>query len=411
MVEKLQGKMILAPLTRGGNLPFRRLCADLGMEAGVSEMVFARQLLKGDPIELARMRRAPNERLFGVQIASNDIEEACAAAQLIEKSGADWIDLNCGCPIHEATRRGLGSALLRKPQKLGSLVRGITQKSSLPLTVKVRLAAEGGEVNVREVVEALREAGAAAVTIHGRTATDRYSKSADWEAVRLVVVDGEQRGSAMAVIGNGDIYSHSEARERMRQSGVGAVMVGRGALVKPWLFSEFERSEQWLPDTRERVQLYRRLACYMKARALTPSPSSLHPFPLPLTFPLLQALPLPPLCPSLLISPPLPTSTLPAILSVIHSHPHTCLFSPPPPPPFPPLNSEMDLHRSTSAMTSVVVARRGPSSHGTSTSSAVTPPFHQTSRCKSACLRPAPPSPLSIGCSPTPGCSSRPAPC
>ena len=96
LAAQLQQKMILAPLTKGGNLPFRRLCGDFGMEASMSEMVYARHLLKGDRIEKARLRRAPNEQLFGVQIATNDLEEGIAASKLVAESGADWIDLNCG---------------------------------------------------------------------------------------------------------------------------------------------------------------------------------------------------------------------------------------------------------------------------------------------------------------------------
>ena len=96
IATQLQGQMILAPLTRGGNLPFRRLCADFGCEAAMGEMVFARHLLKGDPIEHARLRRAPNEPLYGVQIATNNVEEGVGAAEFAAKSGADWIDLNCG---------------------------------------------------------------------------------------------------------------------------------------------------------------------------------------------------------------------------------------------------------------------------------------------------------------------------
>jgi len=182
--------MILAPLTRGGNLPFRRLCVDYGMEVSFGEMVFARNLLKEHKrshsgVEHSRLRRAPNEKFFGVQIATNNIEEGLAAARIVAESGADFIDLNCGCPIYEATRRNLGSALLRKPERLAGLVEGLVAGSALPLSVKVRLAAMGGEVNIDEVAGLMYDAGAAALTIHGRTATDRCAKAADWARVRV----------------------------------------------------------------------------------------------------------------------------------------------------------------------------------------------------------------------------------
>jgi len=114
------------------------------------------------------------------------------------------VDLNCGCPIHEATRRGLGSALLRKPEKLARVVRNMAADSPVPLSVKVRTGCEAGSINVRRVAQLLRDAGAAAVTIHGRTAEQRYSKTANWDLIASVVADGVVEGSGMPIVGNGD---------------------------------------------------------------------------------------------------------------------------------------------------------------------------------------------------------------
>ena len=256
--------MILAPLTRGGNLPFRRLCADFGCEVSMGEMVFARHLLAGDPLEKARLRRAANEAFFGVQIATNEIDEGRGAIRLAHEAGADFVDLNCGCPIYEATRRGLGSALLRNPEKLAALVAGLAEGSPLPLSVKVRIAPEGRDVNVLKVTQLLRDAGAAAVTIHGRTAEQRYKSAADWELIARVVEEARASGPAMPIVGNGDILTHYEARTRVELSKVDAVMVGRGALIKPWLFDEFKTGRTWVPTSDERVSVYRRLAVYMR---------------------------------------------------------------------------------------------------------------------------------------------------
>ena len=226
-------------------------------------MIYARSLLKGDRIERARLRRAPNEECFGVQIATNNVEEGRAAMALIQSEGtADFVDLNVGCPIREATRRGLGSSLLRSPKKLGKLVQGMAENSEIALTVKIRLGCEDDTINVDEVVKTLCESGAAAITIHGRTAQQRYSKSADWERIRRAVEDN--RGSGVPIIGNGDILTHYEARRRMEETGVDAVMVGRGALTKPWIFKEHAEGKSWAPDAAERVGVYRRLATYMK---------------------------------------------------------------------------------------------------------------------------------------------------
>lgn len=262
----LKGKMILAPLTRGGNLPFRRLCADFGMEVSLSEMIYARSLLRGDAVEQARLRRASNEQLLGIQFATNNVEEGCNAIDIAADAGADFVDLNCGCPIFEATRRGLGSSLLRSPKKLGKLVNGlVNNKRNMPVTVKIRLGCEADTINCNEVVRALRHAGAAAVTIHGRTAQQGYSKPADWDFIEKIVQEGNEEGYAhVPVIGNGDILTHFEATRRIQQSSVDSVMVGRGALTKPWIFKEFKDKETWNLDNNERIEIYRTLANYMK---------------------------------------------------------------------------------------------------------------------------------------------------
>jgi len=180
LAARLKGKLILAPLTRGGNLPFRRLCADHGADAAMSEMIFARSLVgrggggRGvSGAEKTRLRRAPGEELFGVQIATNEIREGVAAARLAADAGACWLDLNCGCPIYEATRRGLGAALLRKPTKLARLVSGLVAESPLPVTVKIRTGPGEASINAPFVAALLEAAGAAAVTIHGRTMEQR----------------------------------------------------------------------------------------------------------------------------------------------------------------------------------------------------------------------------------------------
>jgi len=260
LVEQLRGQTILAPLTRGNNLPFRRLCAEFGAEVTMSEMGFARQLLKGNPRERAILRRAANERMYGVQIATNAIDEGVAAGKIAAESGATWVDLNCGCPIHEATRRGLGSALLRKPEKLARLVSGIASQLPVPLTVKVRTGGDGDDsINVQRVVELLADSGAAAVTIHGRTAQQRYKRPADWALIQKVA-----ESTSIPVIGNGDVLTHYEAKRRLLNHGCTAIMIGRGALMRPWIFWEVKRNECMDPDAKDRINIYRRLVANMK---------------------------------------------------------------------------------------------------------------------------------------------------
>ena len=254
---------ILAPLTRAGTAPFRALCTAHGCRATMGEMAFARFVNRGDRREVARTRRHEDEVLFGAQIATKQIAEGVAACEAAAANGADWVDLNCGCPIHEATRRGLGSSLLRKkPEKLARLVAGIVDGSPVPVSVKLRTSADGAEdESYLGHVEALAGLGASApafATLHGRTARQRYAKPADWAAVAAAAAAG---GASLPVFGNGDVLTHYEASARAAAAPAAAgLMIGRGALVSPWLFDEIEAGASWLPSPRERVGVYADLA-------------------------------------------------------------------------------------------------------------------------------------------------------
>jgi tRNA-dihydrouridine synthase 3 len=246
-VSRFQDKVVLAPLTVGGNLPFRRLCTELGAEVTVGEMAVVRKLLRGAPGEFALLKGHPDERLFGVQLADKSPDCLAEGARLAESRGAGFVDINCGCPINLMTGRGMGASLLRKPTRLGRLVAAVKAAVSIPVTVKLRTGWHEDKVNVRDVARACEEGGADAIAIHGRTREQRYSKAADWDLVGRVAAE---RG--VPVIGNGDILTCYEARDRMSRSGVRSVMIARGALIKPWLFREIRTGTTWLPTLEER---------------------------------------------------------------------------------------------------------------------------------------------------------------
>ena len=245
-----QDKVVLAPLTVGGNLPFRRLCVELGAEVTFGEMAVVRKLLGGSPSEFALLKSHPDEPFFGVQLADNKPDTLAEGARLAESRGARFVDLNCGCPIHEITRRGLGASLLRKPARLGRLVAAMAKAVSVPVTVKLRVGWREAEANVAQVARVCEESGAAAISIHGRSREQRYSRAADWEIVGRVAAE---RG--VPVIGNGDILTHYEARDRMSRHGVRSAMLARGALIKPWLFREIREGRSWLPSPEERFSV------------------------------------------------------------------------------------------------------------------------------------------------------------
>lgn len=248
------GKLWLAPLTFGGNLPFRRLCVEMGAEVTVGEMAVVYKLLRDKNSEFALLRSHPDEPFFGAQLAEKKLDALAEGARIAASRGARFVDLNCGCPIDQIARHGLGASLLKKPARLGRLVEAMAKAVTVPVTVKLRTGWSEGKENISEVARACEEAGAAAITIHGRTREQRYSKAADWDRIGQVAAE---RG--IPVVGNGDILTPYEARDRMRRSGVTSVMLARGALIKPWLFREIREGQTWLPTAEERFSVIWRL--------------------------------------------------------------------------------------------------------------------------------------------------------
>ena len=233
---------------------------ELGAEVTVGEMAVVRKLLKERRAEYALLRSHESEPMFGVQLADRKPETLAEGARIAASRGAKFVDLNCGCPIDQITRRGLGASLLRKPGRLFRLVSAMAGAVTVPVTVKVRTGWHEGKENVSELARVCEEAGAAAVTIHGRTREQRYSKAADWDAIGRAAAE---RG--IPVVGNGDILTCYEARDRMRRSGVSSVMLARGALIKPWLFREIREGRTWLPTAEERFAVLWRFVELLRA--------------------------------------------------------------------------------------------------------------------------------------------------
>lgn len=245
--------VLLAPLTKGGNLPFRRLCVELGARVTVSEMAVARDVVKGRRQEMALLRRAPDEPCFGVQLADRHPEQLGEAVAIAVERGADFVDLNLGCPIDLFCRRGLGAALLRKPGKVGSLVAAMRAATDRPVTIKMRLGYEDTKPRFQEVAAAAVENGVDAITLHGRSRSQRYRRAADWSRVRELAdrID-------VPVIGNGDLLSWRDVARAREESGCSAVMLGRGALIKPWVFREIAEGRDYLLGPLDRLDILRR---------------------------------------------------------------------------------------------------------------------------------------------------------
>ena len=260
LTETLRGACVMAPMTKGSNLPYRQLCIELGARVTMSEMTVARKLKQRRRGEFALIRRAPQEPFFGVQLAGNDPDEMAWAAALVEARGADLVDVNLGCPIDHFTRKGLGAALGRQPARIRRIVAAM--KASVeraPVTVKIRLGWNDKTRNYLEVAAAAVDGGADAIFVHGRTRQARYTMAADWDAI------GEVAAAVnVPVVGNGDLLFRHEIRAALARSGCAGVMIARGALIKPWIFREAESGDESLP-AEERLAIYRRYVALAKA--------------------------------------------------------------------------------------------------------------------------------------------------
>lgn len=242
-------------MTKGSNLPYRRLCVELGARVTVSEMTLARRLKQQRPSEFALIRRFPGEPCYGVQLASLKPDEAAWAAALVEARNADFVDVNLGCPIDYFTRKGLGAAIGRQPNRIRRLVESIKHAvTRLPVTAKIRLGWNDEHRNYLQQARAAVDGGADALFVHGRTRNARYRFAADWDAIGEVAAT-----VAVPVVGNGDLLFPHDIAAAYQRSGCAGVMVARAALIKPWIFREAQIG-YWDITADERLLLYRRYA-------------------------------------------------------------------------------------------------------------------------------------------------------
>lgn len=253
LTEALPGALLMAPMTKGSNLPYRRLCLELGARVTMSEMTVARRLKQKRRGEFALIRPAPGEPCFGVQLAGTNPDEMAWAAALVEARGAAFVDVNFGCPIDHFTRKGLGATLGRQPSRMRRIVEGMARAvQSAPITGKIRLGWNDDDRNFLDQAKALVDGGVRVITVHGRTRNARYRLAADWDAIGRVVA-----AVSVPVVGNGDVLFPHEIEAARTRSGCVAVMAARGVLIKPWLFREV--SEGYLDlDGEQRLAIYRR---------------------------------------------------------------------------------------------------------------------------------------------------------
>ncbi len=236
------GGVWLAPMTGVSDLPFRACAQRLGARYTATEMVASEALAAGRPDAVRRAALGGGEAPLIVQLVGAEARWVASAAQLVEQAGAELIDLNFGCPAKSVTGRACGSALMRDPHGALDIVRRVIDSVAAPVSVKMRLGWDERSLNAGELAARFEEAGVAAITVHGRTRQQFYKGRADWRAVGEV-----RRAISIPLIVNGDIVDTRSAQAAREQSGAAAVMIGRGAIGRPWLVAQLEAASEGKP--------------------------------------------------------------------------------------------------------------------------------------------------------------------
>ena len=230
---QIEHPFILAPMAGITNSPFRRMMRRHGSALVISELISANGLEFGGQRTLELLRFHEEERVVGLQIFGEEKERLRLAACKVETLGADFVDLNLGCPVPKVVRRGAGCGLIRDLPILYQVLKTLVKAVQIPVTIKIRTGWDAEARNALEVVRIAADAGVAWVAIHGRTRAQGYSGEADWEFIGNI-----KAKSPIPNLGNGDLNTPELAVNRLKKYGVDAVLIGRGALRNPFIFEQ-----------------------------------------------------------------------------------------------------------------------------------------------------------------------------
>lgn len=255
---ELNGWACLAPMAGVSDLAYRVIAKKMGASLTTAEMVSAKGLYYRNEKTKEMLKIAPDEHPMALQLFGSDPDIMAWGAKIMEQAGPDFIDINMGCPMQKVVKNGDGSALMKNIPLAAAVIRAMAKAVQTPVTVKMRLGWSRDTLNAVELAQAAEEAGAAAITVHGRTREDFYTGKADWKEIQKVV-----DAVKIPVIGNGDVTDGKSAKDLMEETGCAAVAIGRAAWGNPWIFREvntyLETGEIIPPPSWEmRLQMARR---------------------------------------------------------------------------------------------------------------------------------------------------------
>ncbi|RIJ49872.1 tRNA dihydrouridine synthase DusB [Maribellus luteus] len=227
--------LFLAPMEDVTYKSFRWMCKKFGADVMYTEFVSSEALVRDIQKTREKMHLFEFDRPVAIQIYGHNIESMVRAAQVAEESQPDFIDINFGCPMKKIIRHGAGAAMLKDLPKMQQMAAEIVKAVSVPVTAKTRLGWTAADMPILEAAERLQDAGIQALAIHGRTREQLYAGEADWTLIGEVKNNPKIR---IPIIGNGDINSGEKAKRFLDETGVDGLMIGRGAIGRPWLFRE-----------------------------------------------------------------------------------------------------------------------------------------------------------------------------
>ncbi|NOY85719.1 MAG: tRNA dihydrouridine synthase DusB [Deltaproteobacteria bacterium] len=245
--------LFLAPMAGISNGPFRRVCREGGAGLVFTEMISARAFRFGSRRTKEMGVFHPDEHPVAAQIFGREPEEMALAAQYLAEAGAGIIDINMGCPVKKILKSGSGVQLMREPDRAGAIARAVVARVDVPVTAKIRLGWSAMEENYISIARILESEGLSAITLHPRTRVQGYAGDAQWKHIAYL-----KEAITIPVIGSGDVRTSENAIAMFQTTGCDAVMIGRGAFGKPWIFGEIKSSLEGHPEEAD-VHFRRRL--------------------------------------------------------------------------------------------------------------------------------------------------------
>ena len=233
---ELNNNIILGPMAGFTDRPFRIICEKYNPGLTVTEMVSSKGLFYNDEKTSLLMNTKGEKRPVAIQIFGSDADAIKYAVEYINKNNlSEIIDINMGCPAPKVVKNGDGSKLMLDIKKVESITKAAVQNSNIPITVKIRKGWDNEHINAVEVAEAIEQAGASAITIHGRTRSEFYTGKADWNIIKQV-----KESVKIPVIGNGDIKTPEDAKEIFKLTNCDGIMISRASLGNPWIFEQIQ---------------------------------------------------------------------------------------------------------------------------------------------------------------------------